>query len=137
QGARTSHANVLWLLTSTPTSEHYANLQELVNWLEQKDQAHLVGLGLEFVPEAAPEARLDVLRACFNAGLPAAIWVRHADCLRRLREVVQGFLQNRSLAELPELVRVRRGEPGHLGQRLTLFWDDPFRQVGPLQPVKR
>ena len=94
-------------------------------------------LGLLAGP-AFSSRRTDLLKAGFDAGIPAAIWLREPDpgsaAVADDRQYLTTVIESTKLCSLPSEVLNRRlqavaeGEPaGHPGTRLSLLWADPGR----------
>jgi hypothetical protein len=82
------------------------------------------------VAECPLEQETDLLAPLLQAGIPATLWLRSgsegvADLVERIKSL--------PLGELPHWVFALRNEaeglrdPGHVGRRVLLLWDDPHR----------
>ena len=63
----------------------------------------------------------------WQAGIPLALWIRQQipNIQQELDALLQNNNQNISLKQLPEQVKIKRGEDTDIGKHLCLLWDDP------------
>jgi hypothetical protein len=83
---------------------------------------------------ADPAAHDELLQEAVDAGMPVGLWVRQRLCaVESIASELLELLRVPSLDRLPENVLKLRKSPAarrdakHLGNHLTLFWDDPRR----------
>lgn len=85
-------------------------------------------LGLTFVPVDASQGT-SLLRAIIKAGIPVALWPRSLDST--LHKTIISLVSPANIATLPAVLRAHRKqadlEENHVGNHLTLLWDDPER----------
>ncbi len=96
------------------------------------------------VPSAPPHARTigaDEVAAGFRTGVPVMVWHREnclsADFVSAVTDLLHGD-DPHDVLERVRLIRINGFAAGrdtaHVGNRLTLLWDDPGRRVTPDQP---
>jgi len=120
--------SIFWL-----RSRQQLNLETL--YLELSDRSDRFCLGLAFSPPEAPEAE-DILNMALDAGMPIAFWLRQCrDDPQRVEQDILKALEGVHVTELPEAVRQTRRqafkakEKDHVGNHLTLLWDDACRKL--------
>jgi hypothetical protein len=95
---------------------------------------NIIGARLEILQESHRE---NVMEAFYYAGIPLAIWVREAEnfeCQETLENIChQCNLENLS-AHLKEKRRTDWRKPNHIGNHLSLLWDD-YQLVPPNYPL--
>ncbi len=95
---------------------------------------NIIGARLEILRESHRE---NVMEAFYYAGIPLAVWVREAEnfeCQETLENIChQCNLENLS-AHLKEKRRTDWGNPNHIGNHLSLLWDD-YQLVPPNYPL--
>jgi hypothetical protein len=107
----------------------------------------LVALVLSEPPMAADGTGMRELEIAMRCGLPVVIWTRQESPPGVFSEALEAFVGTSGISDLPDRTRRLRldamrlspGErAGHLGQHLTLLWDDPGRQPerGYVVPVR-
>lgn len=102
----------------------------------------LVGVAMPFPPERGRNEP-DELSTGIQAGVPIAVWCREPRDPDRFTEEFRELLSQGVLALPHKVLELRRnaalsGEPDHLGNHLTLMFDDADRwptPYGPLEPV--
>jgi hypothetical protein len=93
-------------------------------------------LGLTFIP-IEPYSKEDIFCAMLQAGIPVALWSRsHADTAHHTPDVrtkIAALVAHNAPGDLPRVVHRERqqandhSDTAHLGNHLTLLWDDPNR----------
>ena len=83
---------------------------------------------------ADPAAHAELLQEAVDAGMPVGLWVRQRPCtVETAAAELLELLRVPSLDRLPEnVLKLRKShaakrDANHLGNHLTLFWDDPRR----------
>jgi hypothetical protein len=98
------------------------------------DDRGVVCLALPFAPPAEPPRGDDVLNTALNVGVPVAVWVRDASLAGSARQQIEQFLAEPSLGDLPTQALAQRraaaesGDAAHVGNHLSVLWDDPSRK---------
>ena len=112
-------------------------------YLELYNRSDRFCLGLAFSPPEIPEAE-DILDMALDAGIPIAFWLRQCqDDAQRVEQDILKALDGIHVTELPEAVRqVRRQaykarEKDHVGNHITLLWDDASRKLPGSKPLAR
>ena len=91
---------------------------------------------LPFVPPERPhedEDRPDVLYTILDLGAPSALWPRRSGAPDWATQELPKYLQPATPDKIPAQIRAIRsrqdayGDPDHLGNHLTLLWEDPER----------
>jgi hypothetical protein len=100
----------------------------------------VVCLALTMKSPALTEKTLrELIHHCLVSGMPMALWVREPECGdEEIQTLFDGLMKD--LSKLPGAVRDARREgfksnkTGHLGNHLTLVWDDPNRLPADARP---
>lgn len=124
--------------TCRASSEGEQGLRELLTRFNR--ERGLVSLVLSAPPKQEHAGR-DEIAAGVKAGVPLAVWHRHDCGTPEFAEVVESVLHGQDELHLLERVRLARTTafaegPGrrHVGEALTILYDDPERLVVPSQP---
>lgn len=106
--------------------------KELYRDLMMSDEK--VCLTLTFTPTNEPDDGRLLYEILF-AGIPIALWPRSVEDAPensdKIRTEIERIILNKNLLELPKIIQEQRlqaiGNDVHLGNHLTLLWDDPNR----------
>ncbi|WNG53410.1 hypothetical protein F0U59_00395 [Archangium gephyra] len=110
-----------------------ADHQNSNSFLLELSSPEVVCLALTMKSPALTEKTLrELIHHCLVNGMPMALWVREPECSdEEIQTLFDALMKN--LSRLPSAVREARREgfnsnkAGHLGNHLTLVWDDPNR----------
>ncbi len=84
----------------------------------------VIGAKLEILPQSDRE---NVMEVFYSAGIPFALWVRESKS-SNCQETLADICQNCKLENLSSHIREKRreawGNPNHIGNHLSLLWDD-------------
>lgn len=111
--------------------------QQQYDAIRKGNETHVcVGLGFEIDPACLEADKAHCLYGAWQAGLPAAIWVRKAG-QAEIKSVLQKLLKGTLLHELPRrLWQLRQesyaastdeAEDRAIRRTVSLVWDDPYR----------
>ncbi len=109
-------------------------------FLAELDEPEVVCLALTMLPPDRSEPTLrELIHRCLVHGVPIALWVREPRCVgAEVRTLFKSLLEE--LQRLPSGVLEARREgfrsedEGHLGNHITLLWDDPNRLPADARP---
>jgi hypothetical protein len=106
-------------------------VKELLNLLKQAEQVACVGV--TFMLSDGPDEQ-QILSEVLGAGIPVALWPRtSSEAALDADDVpakIAAIITPENLRNLPNLVkeeRLKATQINHLGNYLTLLWDDPDR----------
>ncbi|EKU96830.1 hypothetical protein Lepto7375DRAFT_0745 [Leptolyngbya sp. PCC 7375] len=87
--------------------------------------------GLKLIPAISVfcqdgTAKKQIFRFLSKSYVPATVWLRQEPASVTCDELLNELLSSCCLKELPEKVYDRRLDLDHVGQHLSLMWDDPY-----------
>jgi len=99
---------------------------------------------LEFSPKPTSIEKKEHLNALLKAGVPTILWMRNVESKDELLDnVIKNFVCDKQLSfnELPKYIHEKRnaalkmGKSSHIGNHLTLLWDDPEFRLDEQPPL--
>ncbi|MEA5464605.1 VMAP-C domain-containing protein [Leptothoe sp. PORK10 BA2] len=116
----TSSSNQYFLLSDC------TDISALNRQLRKKQNQRMFGVKLTTVPTPAGASKNHIFTLLSRSAMPSAVWLRQLQSGVTCEDCLNELLDSCSLQEIPGTVFDRRLDGDHIGQYLSLMWDDPY-----------
>ena len=101
------------------------DISALNKQLRKKQNQKMFGVKLTTVPNPVGTSKNHIFTLLSRSTMPSAVWLRQAPSEVSCEDCLNELLDSCSLQEIPETVFDSRLDEDHVGQCLSLMWDDP------------